>query len=58
MTLRSDTHYPTATEGLTNARTKLVGNRTGFVADAVITTVRIGTAIFGERPPAGGTETV
>ena len=45
MTLRSDTHYPTATEGLTNARTKLVGNRTGFVADAVITTVRVASAL-------------
>jgi uncharacterized protein (DUF58 family) len=45
VTLRSDTHYPTATEGLTNARTKLVGNRTGFVADAVITTARLARAL-------------
>jgi uncharacterized protein (DUF58 family) len=58
VTLRSDTHYPTATEGLTNARTKLVGNRTGFVADAVITTVRVAGALrsvlarFAERAAA------
>ena len=54
MTLRSDTHYPTATEGLTNARTKLVGNRTGFVADAVITTVRAGAAIRSVLARFGG----
>ena len=40
MTLRTDTHFPTGTEGLTNARTRIVGNRTGFFADAVITVVR------------------
>jgi uncharacterized protein (DUF58 family) len=45
VTLRSDSHYPTATEGLTNARTRLVGNRTGFVADTVIVTVRIARAV-------------
>jgi len=40
VTLRTDTHFPTGTEGLTNARTRIVGNRTGFFADAVITVVR------------------
>ena len=41
MTLRTDTHFPTGTEGLTNARTRIVGNRTGPVADAVVTVVRL-----------------
>ena len=45
MTLRSDSHFPTATEGLTNARTKIVGNRTGFFADTVITLVRLARAV-------------
>ena len=45
MTLRTDTHFPTATEGLTNARTRIVGNRTGFWADAVVALARLGTAI-------------
>jgi uncharacterized protein (DUF58 family) len=30
-----------ATEGLTNARTKLVGTRTGFFADAIVAIVRV-----------------
>jgi uncharacterized protein (DUF58 family) len=47
VTLRSDSHYPTATEGLTNARTRLVGNRTGFVADTVIVVVRVARAVGG-----------
>ena len=42
MTLRTDTHFPTATEGLTNARTRIVGNRTGFWADAVVAVARVG----------------
>jgi len=41
VTLRTDTHFPTGTEGLTNARTRIVGNRTGPVADAVVTVVRL-----------------
>ena len=41
MTLRTDTHFPTATAGLTNARTRIVGNRTGFFADAVVTIARV-----------------
>jgi uncharacterized protein (DUF58 family) len=44
VTLRSDTHFPTATEGLTNSRTRLVGNRTGFFADALIALVRVARA--------------
>ena len=45
MTLRTDTNFPTATVGLTNARTKIVGNRTGFWADAVVAVARVGTAL-------------
>jgi uncharacterized protein (DUF58 family) len=45
VTLRTDTHFPTGTEGLTNARTRIVGNRTGFFADAVITVVRFFRAV-------------
>ena len=41
MTLRTDSHFPTATEGLTNARTRIVGNRTGFWADAVVAVARV-----------------
>ncbi|HEY5231190.1 MAG TPA: DUF58 domain-containing protein [Galbitalea sp.] len=32
------------TEGLTNARTKIVGTRTGFLADAIVGVVRVGAA--------------
>src|SRR5690606_26549915 len=35
-----DSQFDTGTRGLTNARTRIVGNRTGFLADAVIATVR------------------
>ncbi|GAB2461655.1 uncharacterized protein (DUF58 family) [Conyzicola lurida] len=45
MTLRPDSQYPTATEGLTNARTRLVGNRTGIVADTVIVGARFARAL-------------
>jgi uncharacterized protein (DUF58 family) len=37
---RFDTLYDTPTAGLTNARTKIVGDRTGFLADMVIAVVR------------------
>jgi len=47
VTLRTDTHFPTATEGLTNARTRIVGNRTGFWADAVVAVARVGRE-FGD----------
>lgn len=42
---RIDAHFTTTgTQGLTNARTRIVGDRTGFLADAVIATVRFFTA--------------
>jgi uncharacterized protein (DUF58 family) len=41
---RSDTRFATGTEGLTNARTRIVGNRTGVVADSVVASVRVLTA--------------
>lgn len=37
----SSAHFDTATIGLTNARTKIVGDRTGFFADATIAIVRV-----------------
>jgi uncharacterized protein (DUF58 family) len=37
--ISSDTGY--ATDGLTNARTRIVGTRTGAVADAIVTLVRV-----------------
>lgn len=37
---RFDTQFSTGTRGLTNARTRIVGDRTGFLADAIIGTVR------------------
>jgi uncharacterized protein (DUF58 family) len=40
-----DSANGTATVGLTNARTRIVGNRTGFLADAIITLVRLFRAI-------------
>ena len=39
---RADLSPSIATEGLTNARTKIVGTRTGFLADAIIGVVRFG----------------
>ena len=44
---RTDLHSTTSTKGLTNARTRIVGDRTGFLADAIVTVVRLATA-FGE----------
>jgi uncharacterized protein (DUF58 family) len=42
---RIDSHFTTTgTQGLTNARTRIVGDRTGLLADAVIATVRFLTA--------------
>jgi uncharacterized protein (DUF58 family) len=43
-TVRGET---TATAPLTNARTKLVGTRTGFVADALVFGVRVWRAVCG-----------
>ena len=34
-----------ATEGLSNARTKIVGTRTGFLADAIVAVVRASAAV-------------
>ncbi len=39
--------HRTATTGLTNARTRIVGARTGFLADAIIILVRFARAIGG-----------
>jgi uncharacterized protein (DUF58 family) len=39
---RVDLTSSIATEGLTNARTKIVGTRTGFFADAIVAVVRVG----------------
>lgn len=38
---RLDLSPSIATEGLTNARTKIVGTRTGFLADAIVAVVRV-----------------
>lgn len=47
-TTRNDSHFTTTgTQGLTNARTRIVGDRTGFLADAIIATVRFLTAVRG-----------
>jgi uncharacterized protein (DUF58 family) len=43
--VRTDAHFTTGTKGLTNARTRIVGNRTGVLADAVIATVRLARAV-------------
>lgn len=37
---RSDTDFPTSVRGLDNARTRIVGYRTGFLADAIVAIVR------------------
>jgi uncharacterized protein (DUF58 family) len=37
----SDSHFATGTEGLTNARTRIVGSRTGVLADFVVSIVRL-----------------
>jgi len=37
---RFDSQFTTGTRGLTNARTRIVGDRTGLLADAIIATVR------------------
>ena len=42
---RSDAHTTSASRGLTNARTRIVGDRTGFLADSVIAIVRFSTAL-------------
>ncbi|WP_307859178.1 DUF58 domain-containing protein [Desertivibrio insolitus] len=37
---RFDSAFSTGTQGLTNARTRIVGNRTGFAADALVAIVK------------------
>ncbi|CAN5619847.1 DUF58 domain-containing protein [soil metagenome] len=45
---RIDSHFTTTgTKGLTNARTRIVGNRTGFLADAIIAIVRFSQGVAG-----------
>lgn len=44
---RFDTGYATTTEGLSNARTRIVGDRTGLLADAVIAVVRATAGLRG-----------
>ncbi|CAN5366348.1 DUF58 domain-containing protein [soil metagenome] len=45
---RLDSHLTTTgTQGLTNARTRIVGDRTGLLADAVVAAVRFFTAARG-----------
>ena len=38
--MSSDSHFATGTGSLTNARTRIVGSRTGFLADLVVAIVR------------------
>jgi uncharacterized protein (DUF58 family) len=42
------------TEGLSNARTKIVGSRTGFVADAIVAVVRALSGLRGQLVYVGG----
>ena len=44
---RFDSQFTTGTGGLTNTRTRIVGERTGFLADTIIAAVRLGRAIGG-----------
>lgn len=53
-TLKNDSQFATGTQGLTNARTRIVGDRTGLLADAVVAAVRalgairwLGSRVFG-----------
>lgn len=42
---RFDAGFATGTQGVTNARTRIVGDRTGPVADALVLGVRVGRAL-------------
>jgi len=44
---RFDTTSPTATQGLINVRTRLVGNRTGVLADSIVAVVRVSQQLGG-----------
>jgi len=43
---RVDSRFPTGTQGLTNARTRIVGERTGFLADVIVAVVRLVTVVW------------
>jgi uncharacterized protein (DUF58 family) len=45
--VRGDSAHGTATVGLTNARTRIVGDRTGFLADVIVSLVRLSRAAGG-----------
>lgn len=44
---RFDSIATTGTRGLTNARTRIVGDRTGFLADAIVSVVRAASVVRG-----------
>jgi uncharacterized protein (DUF58 family) len=44
---RFDSTSSAATQGLTNVRTKIVGNRTGRLADAIVSVVKVGRDLEG-----------
>ena len=50
---RFDTGYATSADPLTNARTKIVGDRTGFLADAIVGVVRLIRAVSSSAGGAG-----
>ena len=43
---RFDAEHTTGSKGLTNARTRIVGERTGFLADAIVAIVQGSTALW------------
>lgn len=43
---RFDGEHSTGTQGLTNARTRIVGERTGFLADTIVALVRAAAALW------------
>jgi uncharacterized protein (DUF58 family) len=44
---RFDSQFTTGTAGLTNTRTRIVGERTGFLADTIIAAVQLGRVVGG-----------
>jgi uncharacterized protein (DUF58 family) len=44
---RFDSQFQTGTQGLTNSRTRIVGDRTGFLADLIVALVRVTAAARG-----------
>lgn len=51
---RFDTNFSTGTRGLTNARTRIVGDRTGVLADAVVAVVRVANVVRRAASRLGG----